>query len=203
MLLLAPALLVFIWQTLRPIPAPTRRTVYGGGALALLLLCLLAPLLFYLYIPPTPPAAAYYQIPLGPGETLALYDATFAGFIAHVTGSSFGGAANRRTDAGADCGAVEPFHRRILAARRAARPGRAALDVRKPGATAQPGDAPARADLPGRHWLQPGLRHRRYPRLLHPRVPGLEPVGRTRCQRTGTAPGSRARRFPHPPGGRR
>ncbi len=91
-LLLVPAMLVFIWQTLRPIPAPTRRTVYSGGALALLLLCLLAPLLFYLYIPLRATAAAYNQIPLGPGETLALYDATFAGFIAHVTGSSFGGA---------------------------------------------------------------------------------------------------------------
>jgi hypothetical protein len=92
MLLLAPAMLVFIGQTLRPIPASVRRNVYRGGTLALLLLCLLAPLLLYLYIPLRATAAPYYQIELGAEETLALYDATVAGFIAHVTGSSFGGA---------------------------------------------------------------------------------------------------------------
>ncbi len=92
MLLLAPAMLVFVWQTLRAVPMPTRRAVYSGGTLALLLLCLLAPLALYLYIPLRATAAPYYQIPLGAGETLALYDASFAGFIAHVTGSSFGGA---------------------------------------------------------------------------------------------------------------
>jgi hypothetical protein len=92
MLLLAPAMLVFILQTLRPVAAPDRRAVYRGGMLALLLVCLLAPLLLYLYIPLRATAAPYYQIELGAGETLSLYDATVAGFIAHVTGSSFGGA---------------------------------------------------------------------------------------------------------------
>ncbi|OQA41031.1 MAG: hypothetical protein BWY52_02706 [Chloroflexi bacterium ADurb.Bin325] len=91
MLLLAPAMLVFVVQTLRAIPPAGRRAAYSRGTLALLLLCLLAPLALYLYIPLRAPAAPYYQIPLGPGEELALYDATFAGFIAHVTGSSFGG----------------------------------------------------------------------------------------------------------------
>jgi hypothetical protein len=92
MILLAPAILVFVGQTLRVVPVSIRRHLYTPGRLALLALCLLAPLLLYLYIPLRAARVPYYQVALGPSGTLTLYDATFAGFVAHVTGSAFGAA---------------------------------------------------------------------------------------------------------------
>lgn len=94
MILLVPAILVFIGQTLRTAPAAVRRSLYPRRYLALIALGLVAPLLSYLYIPLTAPHVAYYQVALGPSRVLTLYDATFAGFIAHVTGSAFGVALN-------------------------------------------------------------------------------------------------------------
>lgn len=84
-LLLVPGALLFAlivlagsgWQR----PAPRQVAVW--------LVCLLAPLLLYLYIPLRAPHVAYYALPLGAGQTLPLYDATVAGFLAHVSGSVF------------------------------------------------------------------------------------------------------------------
>jgi hypothetical protein len=56
---------------------------------ALWLICLLAPLLLYLFIPLRAPHVPYYALPLGPGQSLPLYDATLSGFLAHVSGSVF------------------------------------------------------------------------------------------------------------------
>ena len=32
----------------------------------------------------------YYRLPLGPNQSLQLYDSTLAGFLAHISGSVFG-----------------------------------------------------------------------------------------------------------------
>ncbi len=53
---------------------------------------LVLPQLLYLYIPLRAPATPYLSVPLGPGETLALYDASPAGFLAFVLGQAFAGA---------------------------------------------------------------------------------------------------------------
>jgi hypothetical protein len=56
---------------------------------AIWLICLLAPLLLYLYIPLRAPRVPYYALPLGSGQSLALYDSTLRGFLAHASGSVF------------------------------------------------------------------------------------------------------------------
>lgn len=84
-LLLIPGALLFAAIVLRGSgwqrPTPRQAIIW--------LICLLAPLLLYLYIPLRAPHVAYYALPLGQGQSLPLYDPTFAGFLAHVSGSVF------------------------------------------------------------------------------------------------------------------
>ncbi len=86
-ILLMPAAALFVAVLILGKRRPARLT---PRRLLTLSICLLAPLLLYLYIPLRAPHAAYSRLPLGPGESLTLYDASVRGFIAHVSGSVFG-----------------------------------------------------------------------------------------------------------------
>ena len=85
-ILLIPAALLFVAIVLRGSGwrRPRPRQVLG------LSMALLAPLLLYLVIPLRAPHVPYASLPLGPGESLALYQPTLAGFLAHISGSVFG-----------------------------------------------------------------------------------------------------------------
>jgi len=110
MLLLAPAVVVFLWLTgmeTRPTVAAgmeTRPTATGGrmihdGKFALkVLLVLLLPLLLYLYIPWRAPFTPYLYLPLSADKELVLYQNTPRGFFNLVMGQMFRGELGYRTE---------------------------------------------------------------------------------------------------------
>jgi hypothetical protein len=74
-------------------PIPSRiRAGFVDGHLVTLSLLVLAPLLLYLIIPLAAPHAPYFQVRVGPDQTLELYSLTLAGFIEHISGQGFGSA---------------------------------------------------------------------------------------------------------------
>lgn len=101
MILLAPALVVFVWLIARsrfettPAATPAVRTTGSRLAprrLVTLALCLLAPLLLYAYIPLRAPHVPYFSVTVGAEQVLPLYRPTLAGFLEHISGSGFGSA---------------------------------------------------------------------------------------------------------------
>jgi hypothetical protein len=110
MLLLAPAVLVFLWLAggeTRPTAAAgmeTRPTATDGrmihdGPLALkALLVFLLPLLLYLYIPWRAPFTPYLRLPLSADKELVLYQNTPQGFFNLVMGQMFRGELGYRTE---------------------------------------------------------------------------------------------------------
>jgi hypothetical protein len=87
MLLLTPALLVFGWYTARR--SRDWRAALDGLGWAVP--CVLLPLLLYLYIPLRAPSTPYVSLTIGPDLTLHLYQSGWQGFLAYVTGQTFGG----------------------------------------------------------------------------------------------------------------
>ena len=88
MLLLAPAIAIYLWQNRRW--DEDWRMRFGGLARALPLLLL--PLLLYLYIPLRAPHVPYFEIHLSPDQTIQLYRPTVLGFVKYVTGTVFSAA---------------------------------------------------------------------------------------------------------------
>jgi hypothetical protein len=85
MLLLAPALLAYVWLTDRRVLRDWRRLVLPGLALVLL------PLILYLYIPWRAPHTPYLRLPLAAGRELVLYENSLSNLVDFVTGGPFGG----------------------------------------------------------------------------------------------------------------
>ncbi|NOZ28174.1 MAG: DUF2723 domain-containing protein [Chloroflexi bacterium] len=77
-----PGLLAWAWL---------KRPAVDRGTVGRMLAGLILPQLLYLYIPLRAPATPYLWVPLGPGETLPLYDRSLDGFLAFVTGRVFAG----------------------------------------------------------------------------------------------------------------
>jgi hypothetical protein len=110
MLLLAPAVVVFLWlagRETRPTavagrgtrPTATGRRLIHDGPLALkALLVFLLPLLLYLYIPWRAPFTPYLRLPLSAGKELVLYQNTPQGFFNLVMGQMFRGELGYRTE---------------------------------------------------------------------------------------------------------
>ncbi len=101
MILLAPALVVFVWLIVRsrlettPASPPAIRATGSRLAprhLITLSLCLLVPLLLYAFIPLRAPHVPYFRVPIGPEQVLTLYRPTLGGFLEHISGSGFGSA---------------------------------------------------------------------------------------------------------------
>jgi hypothetical protein len=92
-LLLAPALLVYVWLT-------DRRVFRDRRLLLEALLLVLLPLLFYLYIPLRAPHTPYLRLPLAEGRELVLYENTPSGFVYFVLGGPFGGSVDLTVDLG-------------------------------------------------------------------------------------------------------
>lgn len=100
MLLVAPALAFFVFWTMGAVRL--RQLLRSNGrALLILAACFLAPLLLYLYIPLRAPHVPYFQMALGPGQVLPFYEPTLAGFLAHISGSTFGSALGVQAGLGA------------------------------------------------------------------------------------------------------
>jgi hypothetical protein len=91
MLLLAPAMAVFLWLT-------DRRIIHDGNFALRVLLVLLLPLLLYLYIPWRAPFTPYLRIPLSVDKELVLYQNTPQGFFDLVMGQMFRGELGYRTE---------------------------------------------------------------------------------------------------------
>jgi 4-amino-4-deoxy-L-arabinose transferase-like glycosyltransferase len=92
-LLLAPAILVYVWLT--------ERRVYRDWRLMLkLLLLLLLPLLLYLYIPLRAPQTPYLRLPLAKGRELVLYENTWPNLVSFVLGGPFRGSVDLSVDLG-------------------------------------------------------------------------------------------------------
>lgn len=117
MLLLLPAILIFLWLTYRPSrsrqrsgalgsPVDERRAAPETRPLSLLaarsplrrvgfaiglLVAVATPLLLYLYLPLRAPHTAYSALQLGESQTLTLYENTWEGFLSHLTASAFAG----------------------------------------------------------------------------------------------------------------
>jgi hypothetical protein len=120
MLLLAPAVVVFLWlagRETRPTekmgiatrltaaagmetgPTATGRRLTHDGSLALkALLVFLLPLLLYLYIPWRAPFTPYLRLPLSADKELVLYQNTPQGFFNLVMGQMFRGELGYRTE---------------------------------------------------------------------------------------------------------
>ena len=92
-LLLAPAILVYVWLT--------DRRVYRDWRLILkVLLLLVLPLLLYLYIPLRAPQTAYLHLPLAKGRELVLYENTWSNLVSFVLGGPFRGSVDLSVDLG-------------------------------------------------------------------------------------------------------
>jgi len=100
MLLLAPAVVVFLWLADRETrPTATGRWLTHDGPLALkALLVLLLPLLLYLYIPWRAPFTPYVRLPLSVDKELVLYQNTPQGFFNLVMGQMFRGELGYRAE---------------------------------------------------------------------------------------------------------
>jgi hypothetical protein len=100
MLLLAPAVAVFLWlagMEIRPTATGGRMTHNGKFALKALLVLLL-PLLLYLYIPWRAPCTPYVRLSLSGDKELVLYQNTPQGFFNLVMGQMFRGELGYRTE---------------------------------------------------------------------------------------------------------
>ncbi len=86
MLLLAPAVALYLWLGRRGDETWGKRI----GGMGRIVLCLLLPSLLYLLIPLSAPHVPYAQVDLSSTQTLQLYVPTLSGFIENVTGSAFG-----------------------------------------------------------------------------------------------------------------
>lgn len=82
-ILLAPAILVYLWLERRRLPRISAGRVLLLGALVLL------PLTLYLYIPLRAPATPYFHQLLAPGTELIVYDGSLAAFLQVFTGRGF------------------------------------------------------------------------------------------------------------------
>jgi 4-amino-4-deoxy-L-arabinose transferase-like glycosyltransferase len=92
-LLLAPAILVYVWLI--------DRRVYRDWRLMLkALLLLLLPLLLYLYIPLRAPETPYLRLPLAAGRELVLYENTWSNLVSFVLGGPFRGSVDLSVDLG-------------------------------------------------------------------------------------------------------
>jgi Protein O-mannosyl-transferase TMEM260-like len=92
-LLLAPAILAYIWLT--------DRHAYRDWRLVLrALLLVLLPLVLYAYIPLRAAHTPYLHLPLTADRELALYKNTIAGFADFVLGGPFGGSVDLTVDLG-------------------------------------------------------------------------------------------------------
>lgn len=83
-LLYLPAIAAYLWLQ-RPPELSPRHLVSA-------LVALLLPLGLYAYIPLRAPHTPYLNLPLGPGDTLVLYENTLPGFLRFVSGQAFEGA---------------------------------------------------------------------------------------------------------------
>jgi len=100
MLLLAPAVAVFLWlagMETRP-TATGRRIIHDGNFILKVLLVLLLPLLLYLYIPWRACFTPYLHLPLSADKELVLYQNTPQGFFNLVMGQMFRGELGYRTE---------------------------------------------------------------------------------------------------------
>ena len=93
-LLLAPALLAYVWLTDRRALRDWRRVVLPVLALMLL------PLLLYLYIPWRAPHTPYLRLPLDEGRELVLYENSLPNLLRFITGGPFGGSVDLSVDLG-------------------------------------------------------------------------------------------------------
>jgi hypothetical protein len=93
-LLLAPAILVYLWVTDRQVMRDPRLILKA-------LLLILLPLAIYLVIPLRAPHTPYLRLPLAGGEELVLYDNTLAGLVDLTAGGPFGGSVDFSVDLGA------------------------------------------------------------------------------------------------------
>lgn len=91
-LLLAPALLAYVWLTDRHVFREGKQVV-----LPVLLLALL-PLALYLYIPLRAPHTPYLRLPLTAERELVLYENSPANFLYFVLGGPFGGSVDFSVD---------------------------------------------------------------------------------------------------------
>jgi hypothetical protein len=91
--LLAPAILAFLWLTDRRV-FRDRPLIFGA------LLALLLPLVLYLYIPLRAPQTPYLHLPLTEDRDLVLYDNSLAGFVGFILGGPFGGSVDLSVDLG-------------------------------------------------------------------------------------------------------
>jgi 4-amino-4-deoxy-L-arabinose transferase-like glycosyltransferase len=92
-LLLAPAILVYVWLT--------DRRVYRDWRLMLkALLLLLLPMLLYLYIPLRAPETPYLRLSLAEGRELILYENTWPNLVSFVLGGPFRGSVDLSVDLG-------------------------------------------------------------------------------------------------------
>ena len=104
MLLLAPAVAVFLWlagRATRPTTAGRHnepRMIHDGHFALKALLVLLLPLLLYLYIPWRAPFTPYLRLPLSVDKELVLYQNTPRGFFNLVMGQMFRGELGYRTE---------------------------------------------------------------------------------------------------------
>jgi hypothetical protein len=99
MLLLLPAMVVYVWLVSRSRSSspdsrsrsgPPRRTRAAARQVTGILALVLLPLLIYLYIPLRAPQAPYAALRIGPDQTLELYSPTLGGFIGQISGQVFG-----------------------------------------------------------------------------------------------------------------
>jgi len=100
MLLLFPAIGVYLWLNSRMRSEPGWTTCFTAPAIARLLALVLLPLLIYLVIPLRAPHAPYAALRIGPEHILQLYTPTLGGFIEHVSGQVFGSALGASADLG-------------------------------------------------------------------------------------------------------
>ena len=103
-LLLAPALLAYVWLA-------KRRALLAGRLIVQALALVLLPLLLYLYIPWRAPHTPYLRLALGGGQELVLYDNTWRGFWGWVLGGPFGGSLDLSINWGARLSMAGGFFR--------------------------------------------------------------------------------------------
>jgi hypothetical protein len=92
-LLLAPAILAYVWLTDRRVFRTPRLLLKAG-------LLLLLPLLLYLLIPLRAPHVPYLRLPLAQSRELVLYENTWPDFFHFVTGGPFGGSVDLSVNLG-------------------------------------------------------------------------------------------------------
>ncbi|MFN8458727.1 MAG: DUF2723 domain-containing protein [Anaerolineae bacterium] len=91
-ILLWPALAVFLWRVVRSQQEESGRwSVIFGRQWFIYAGLFVAPLLLYLYLPLIAPLTPYTTLKLSDTQTLTLYDNSVLGFLSHVLGTVFTG----------------------------------------------------------------------------------------------------------------